>query len=342
MAQPIWKDYEVNITTPNAVYCDFTITDDTAQAVIYQGRAYARPDGALKIKINDICADYIYSTFPTNFPTTGAEAQQYSYSFTIDYEVFDSVHASISTGDSSVDFYYDWSYDYARVYGNEPILSAPILRTIPRNAPLVFSTTNQASRVEFIDLGAYNPSFSVAFDIAGQYTLSGTPIATNVVDLSAQSLDGYSIARVTSGTQVVDYRLVEGCYRYMLYYLNAYGGWDFLLVEGKDVMTDKYTRHTLGKSINNSTSRARATRNYRNDIARKWLLHTLIIDDAGAENMHHLLGSVDVYLYDLQEAQLYPITIDNAECVYKTYSNQGGKLNTYDIEVSLAAPRTRR
>lgn len=139
-----------------------------------------------------------------------------------------------------------------------------------------------------------------------------------------------------------NYEVVDGCYRYMLYYLNAMGGWDFLLIEGKDKQTDNYTRHTIGQTYNNDQSRNRGTRNYRNDIARKWELHTLWIDDAGAQNMHHLLGSTDVYLYDMQTEQLHPVTIANTSCEYKTYSNNGNQLIRYDIEATLARNIIRR
>ena len=58
--------------------------------------------------------------------------------------------------------------------------------------------------------------------------------------------------------------------------------------------------------------------------------------------MHHLLGSTEMYLYDMQTEQLHPITLDNPQCEYKTYSNNGNQLVRYDIEATLAQNLTRR
>lgn len=167
------------------------------------------------------------------------------------------------------------------------------------------------------------------------------PRGVPIISSRTQYLNVGNVVQIPSENSTT-YEIVDECYRYMLYYLNAMGGWDFLLIEGKDKQTDNYTRHTIGQAYNNDQSRNRGTRNYRNDIARKWELHTLWIDDEGAKNMHHLLGSTDVYLYDMQEQQLHPVTLNNSSCEYKTYKNNGNQLVRYDIEATLAQNITRR
>lgn len=306
MAHPIWKDY---IITAESESTEFTIS--YRGVTIYEGKAYAKPGTRLvSIKINDICADYLRSTFPDIFPAPGIAYEPYIFEFEVAY-----TDASVQIGDT-VQFTPDWSYE-----DNTPsnLLTAPILRRIPEGAPFIITTTEDIS-------------------INGIEYSSDRGKCTHII-VSTTQQDNITIE--AEGEQLI-YQ-VGGCStRYVLYYLNAFGGWDFLAVEGKSLQTDKYTRHTIGQTYNNNQSRNRGTRNYRNDIERKWQLHTLWIDDAGAQNMHHLFGSTEVYLYDMQTEQLHPITLNNPQCEYKTYSNNGNQLVRFDIEATLAQNLTRR
>lgn len=324
MAHPIWQDYFVSVGGFGSfAYADFAIIYDGN--TIYEGRAYGNPDNAdeVQIKINDICANYIRNAFPSFFPDSGSEEQRMVFAFSVDIIEYDTNDEDYQGGTVQVEFLNDWSYEYNRDFDNLT-LTAPILRKIPRNAPLIYS------------------AFENNEVITGSNSLQNECDTVNVVNLAEFVGEEDTWVDIAMYDKVTRYELTDDCYRYMLYYLNAYGGWDFLLVEGKDKQTDTYTRHTLGQAYDNTQSRNRGTRNYRNDIVRKWELHTLWIDDAGAQNMHHLLGSVDVYLYDLKEAQLYPITLENTSCEFKTYKNQGNQLVRYDIEATLATNRTRR
>lgn len=333
MAHPIWRDYILSLPLQEgANFVEFSIA--YGNNTIYSGKAYAKPTSTTaEIKINDICADYLANALPSTFPNTGGESHSYIYTFVISHD----------GATTEVEFYYDWSYDYTKDYSAEPILSAPILRKIPRNAPLLYTATAGSTQIEIIDYGAYSRAFSSDFDIGGVKWLNATSVANNVFDLSSYTSahDSKVLVKAGSGSSI-EYALVGDCYRYMLYYLNAFGGWDFLLIEGNDMQTDTYSRKSIGQTYNNAQSRNRGMRNYRNDVTRKWNLRTLWIDDEGAKNMHHLLGSVDVYLYDLQDKQLYPVTINNGNCEYKTYKNNGNKLVRFDIEATLATTITRR
>ena len=56
--EPIWKDYYVSLGTANGVLYRIRL-DDAAGEIIYQGKAYQRPDTlTTEIRINDVCADY--------------------------------------------------------------------------------------------------------------------------------------------------------------------------------------------------------------------------------------------------------------------------------------------
>lgn len=309
MAYPIWKDYIISVV---AEVVEFSVYYDNNE--IYNGKAYRKPNAqSIEIKINDICADFLHRSLPENFPNNVELITPYFFNFEVATRTNDGTEAT-----TEIQFVYDWSFDYLYDTNTERLITAPILRKIPQGAPFIISST-------------------------AEFTINELPYQIelpNMLTVSTRA-EGESISVSTREEEIV-YEVVGGCHRYMLYYLNAYGGWDFLLVEGKEQQTDNYGRHTIEQTYNNNQSRNRGTRNYRNDIARKWVLHTLWIDDAGARNMHHLLGSTDVYLYDMQDEQLYPITIANTSCEYKSYRNNGNQLTRYDIEATLAQNLTRR
>lgn len=313
MAHPIWQDV---IYKFNAESAEFSISHNGT--IIYEGKAYRKPGAQfVEIKINDICADYFRNSFPSEFPDTSTEEQSYIYTFTIEADLYNGTTV-VESVSREVELFYDWSYsNVAQLW----LLSAPILRKIPRNAPFVCTATEAVNISDSdIEVAEGKKANIVIADIGG-----------SAINIIGEAPD-----------EELSYEVVDSCYRYMLYYLNAFGGWDFLLIEGKELQSDNYTRYTLGQSYDNAQYGARGTRNYRNDVVRKWQLHTLWIDDAGAQNMHHLLGSTDVFLYDITSQELHPITLDNSVCEYKTYSNNGNQLVRYDIEATLAQTITRR
>lgn len=75
--------------------------------------------------------------------------------------------------------------------------------------------------------------------------------------------------------------------------------------------------------------------NYRTGITRQWQLGSGKLTDMEAMRMHHLLGSTEVYLYDIAEGAFYPVTLSD-NCEYKTFKNQGGKAILYTFTATLA------
>ena len=63
MTQQIWKDYYVDLSaqlTDNA--CDYEIRKGAD--VIFAGRAVEAPDHTCRVRVNDICANYLGSALP--------------------------------------------------------------------------------------------------------------------------------------------------------------------------------------------------------------------------------------------------------------------------------------
>lgn len=138
--------------------------------------------------------------------------------------------------------------------------------------------------------------------------------------------------------------LVDGCELYdvnhcgdvALYYLNAAGGWDAFLIQGKVLRTDKYAQADYYKSFDNTTIEFGKKR-WLNEIRPSWELHTSYLTDEQAERLvENLLPSTQVYLHDLVKDIYYPVNITDTSADYKTYANQGNKLVAYTIKVEAS------
>ena len=114
---------------------------------------------------------------------------------------------------------------------------------------------------------------------------------------------------------------------YALYYVNAYGGWDTLAIQGNVTQTDNIQSHTYKNKTNGKVK-------YLNTITPTWQLYTDDMNDGS--RMHHLLGSTEVYLHNLQTDEILPVVITDTNCVYKTYANQGNKRFHYAINVEAS------
>lgn len=307
----IWQDYPISLGNYDRM--DYTVSADGA--VIYTGTAYRRPGAAtIEITVNDICADYLRQTFPA-VGANGVYSAAVSKTFTV----------TPATGTAqTVTFEYDWSYDYDAPSPN--VLSAPIIRTIDGRMPLIYTQIQSGPVVaHLVDGGeASDLSFTVPSG-GGNIVLAPNQVAEGSITIGG-----------------ITYRVVGSCERHALYYVNEYGGWDALLCRFIDRKTDTYTRAAMQTAASNEYPDTRSRYNYRNGIARRWVLQSGWLTDEQAGRMHHLLGSTLVYLYDLVEGRAYPVVLTNAECAYKTFRNNGRQMVNYELNVELAAERERR
>ena len=340
MAVPIWKDYYFTINKTSA---EFRLRlNNSSGAIIYTGKAFARPNASnIKIKVNDICADYIKQSLPV----WGQEfsPQEFSRTFMLQY-----LNGAVWTSAGSVEFLYDWSYDYQYlasrdgfsfpinplVEGRQYLLMSVNTSSNSINATIRFKNGGQATQVVTIRRTAdFNNDFNTDFALFEMAASTGTA----VIDLSPFT-DVVSVT-INGSTFPVD---SSTCHNYALYYVNAYGGWDSLLLTGRVQEQDNYTRHNQSVEYDNTTIDGRGTRNFVNEIAKTFTLQTGWIDELGASRMHHLLGSTFVLLHDLNTGDVMPVVLTNADCPFKTHGGEGNRLINYTIEATLAQERTRR
>jgi len=314
MPASIWKDYEVSFGS--VAEADYTI--EAAGVEIYAGHAVRRPDQAqLTVRINDVCADYLLHTLPS-VASRVSTAEDSAVTFTVK----DGGGSTVET----VQFVSDWSFDHDHSAG---ALSDPVNGRVSASQALVYSVLGTAAQtVSLTYVGGSTGTVSV--------TASAGPVQVISVPLSSY----VGLESVTAGGKT--YTVVDACARYALLYVNAFGGWDTLLMEGRTAEADSYDRHTMRQRYDNGTRSARGTVEYANEVTRRWTLRTGWLKDGEAMRMHHVLGSAHVYLYDIDAATLTPVVVTDQECDYKSYRGNGGKLFNYALTVELAQEIVRR
>ena len=142
------------------------------------------------------------------------------------------------------------------------------------------------------------------------------------------------------------FHVVESCARYCLYYVNSYGGWDWLLILGKSIETDAAARTTIERRSPSALAagnvRARGVEVIQAEVTKHLELHTHYLTDFQAARMHNLLNSPDVWVHDLEKNTIYPAVIRDGDCVHKTYKNQDHHLVSYQIDLDYAVTEMRR
>lgn len=130
------------------------------------------------------------------------------------------------------------------------------------------------------------------------------------------------------------------CGDWALYYLNAKGGWDSFLIEGKVKRTDSLTRYEYGKGSGTPLDFSRTQ--YMVESEAAYEMHTGWLTDAQAANLaKNLLPSIKVYAHNLNENKIFPVVITDSSVEWKTYKNEK-KLVAYTINVAASNKEYRR
>ena len=315
MAIPIWKDKIVDLGSASVL---FRIT--TGGTTIYEGKATARPgESTAKVRINDICADYLVNTLPSLTDLAYTDANLPTF-------VVQKKPSSSWSTVTSVQFYPDWSYDY----GSTPSdLSCPINGRVDDRMTILFTGRGMSS---------LSASYHRTSGTSTSRSVSVPSSATGTGAFNAGAVSGVDRITIKSRT----YYPVGSCYRYALYYVNAYGGWDQLLIEGNDMEMDEDTRHIREVEYDNNTLTNAGMDNYVNEVKKSWILHSGLLTDDQASRMHHLFNSNLIYLCHISSRYMYPVIMESNTCEYKTFKNQGRRMVEYTMQVSLAQNRIRR
>lgn len=328
---PIWKDY---------IWAEETLDDfieyhlDDVGTTIYAGKAYKYPDAdRVEFLLNSVTENYLSNgiSFPTTLSTS--VMPNYLKDFTL----------VTSTGNEKpIIFFNDWSYKDTDLTSGY-FLSDPITGLIdPRQ--YVMTSWLLPTGEGLVSRFYYKDGIQTATDVTLKSGINGYTFVENITNLQLGCGDYIVIAFVVSGTisqKQIKYTIDNTGKDYVLYYVNAAGGWDSLLIEGNVKKTDEFESESYIKRVlRPSTEFAR--NKYLNTITSSWTLYTGYLNDEQASKMYNLLESTQVYLHNLKDNTITPVLITDTSCEYKTYTNQGKNKFYYTINVESSQDNYRK
>ena len=271
---------------------------------VYSGRAVKYPDAEeLKININKICRNYLESDIEELLTLMPS-------TLTSQLHPHEQRTFTLYVDDVNVQdyvFYQDYSYNDDKPIGGNINISNPIN-------------------------GHYVPG------MLRLSTTRRTSLTGGTIDAFTQGIAG----EPTTPAEYLGYETQVKCAPYVLYYLNSYGGWDAFVIEGNTVKKDAYTSYQTDRAFNNTTIEFE-TNKYVNEIKTSYELNTGLLNDEQSANLaKNLIGSIKVYLQNIEEGWTKPVIITDNTVTYQTYQGNNRKLCQYRINVTESQSKTRR
>ena len=297
---PVWRDEVFTYNTDG--YYDYNILINGAK--VYSGRNHLINGVDTGIYVNDIAKDFVenhFEIFPGNWSPT-------NYSVLLEVEIDDTVVANYR-------FYKDYSYEV--VEGSIIPLNDPIRNEVPAGCIIPFC---------FLSVDG---------------TSSGITTPSGTLNLESHSSGFYNVV-ASSGTYNVGgtiYKTIDSCNDEVLYYENAFGGWDVFVPKWVRKKTDNITSFSLDQAYNNNT-RQYENRRYLNIASASWEFNTGWLTNEQSSKMHHLIESNNVYLY--KGGRYIPVVVTDSTLEYKTWCNNGKKPINYTISIKESWGKERR
>lgn len=335
--QPIWKD--VYYTKYNTPILDYTIYNED-NIPIYKGKSIATPDSNdVTFNINKVCSNYLSSSLSEDISNRIEYINDYAKFFTIK-EKNDSVSGEATV--AQYRFYNNYLYDVEK---GGIFISDPIRR---RNNST--TTTVDVDLRQYMVISAYyKGNGSKEISVIETTLIGGSKIQSIVIDNTAQmvrfnrdsGLKNVVYYTRNNEDKAFNFNVVNTCYDYCLYYVNAYGGWDSLLIDANVKKVDKIESKYYNRAFNNTTTQFEKKK-FTNVITPQYTLHTGWFNDDEQSRLYHLLESTEVYLHNLITDKIVPVNITNNTCEYKTFTNNGRKKFSNTINVEVAQTRIRK
>lgn len=327
MAIPIWKDTKASYVTLGDSQA-FTISVDGQ--IIYNGRLVKKPGQTpMTTFVNRLVKDYLSAKIDFVRGETIHTQDNYIREFTIS--------PATTAGVSSYKFYCDYGYEEGGVADNTlSVISRPMSNVVdPRQ--ILFCTiadlTEKASHSVKVRLRNGKRIIAEALRNKVQtFTLQLTSdMADNVIEIYDD----------IAGKVLASYDVRNTCVEYALYYLNAHGGYDHLLINGTSKRSDNIKRTEITRVVDNTTLK-HGRSDVHTEITRTWHLNTGHLTDAQWSKTHHLLGSTHVFLHNLDSGEIVPVVIKANKADFNTYRNNGRKMSQLSIDVEESTKRERR
>lgn len=303
--------------------------------VVYEGLIL---DGFGLQNLNEILSQYVY-TESLIFGATEHIMQDdeqiwffYIYYTQNDWQTWTS---------DTVKIYYNWTYET----GNDRLKSTKPINIMDYRQYAIYSLMSRDGSEEQLNVYLENSlidSFIIDIDSTWTYIRK---LDDNDIEYPDEFNKAYSYDFFVTTQALLEnnyrYKLDIGgniywvsntCYNYCLYYLNQYGGYDYMLFGGRELQTDSLSKYSYKKNyVANSTDFGKV--DYMTKIEEAWSLNTSWVTDEQAYKLRHLFTSNKMWLQDLNSGHITPVNITNKSFEHRTWKNQGRKLYSYIIEV---------
>mgnify|MGYP006928567890 CR=1 FL=1 len=309
---PCWKEALYSIKAPDG-YAEYSLVDTDKNKTIYRGRAVAFSSSSVEIDVARIVRPLLHSSYGLDFGDEIIADEDASINF------------SLNINGTPVQYYmaYDgYSYDSGLVEDRSRCLNDLIQPRIAKGQPYTLSMLNTGDDKATINGYEYD-------------------VPTGVSHYGYYLEDGENQISIKVGSSEYTLEAEGWCGRYIIFYINANGGCDWLLTEGNDTTTDTIANGTMTHPYYN-VSNAFGKSQYLKTITRKTLVHTGWLTDIESAKMHNLLESARVWLFDMEENIIHPAMIADTSMTYKTFANQGRQLVSYDINLEWSHTFERR
>ena len=270
-------------------------------SLMYAGRAFAYPDeDAIRVNLSRVVAPYLIGYYKD-----------------VDFYAQNTLLGSYT-------FVRDYSYDATMDYTQNLWLNRPINGRVPSGVKLSVAMWAAAS----------GGSMQVS-DTGGSLVVNKT--LAKGLNLG-EWISGSPGQKYTFGSEF--YEVVDACEAVLLKYVNAYGGIDFLLVEGVSKKSDKITRASYEKDAAAGTTDFETT-DYQASMEANWQGTTGWLTDAQSLRMKHLVESVEVYMIN-QNGEEIRVVMRDGELQHKTFRSNGAQLVNYTLKWAESQKKIRR
>lgn len=334
-------DYDFNFTSMPRVVLSDPIDDTVIPLMMqYETRMYARltdSEGKLvfAIDINQIKEwaamgnPFAQVVFVLSGVGLYAEAGKFYYTPATDYLSFGSTVDGVEYQRNVMDFTKNWSDSE-----EDPMACGLHMRRFD-NMLYCYSEDDYTEGIFTWASG----STTFEEDI---FPTNGLSITTGGTYFILSQPHTYEAKTVIRAVDEDDPRVNNKCLDYVLYYVNARGGWDQFVIQGAVKKRDNITVYSTDRPRNNTTLEFEQMRNVT-EIQTIYELNTHFLSDEQSEKLaKHLLGSNLVYLHCLKDGSVRPVTIQDKDITYQTYQTNGNKLAQYKITVAESQIKHRK
>ena len=321
---PIWKDKFYTFENI-AGSVEYIIMDEKTNDIVYSGKAKRYPDSdKITININNITRDYLTSHFNSFGKSIINVINDYSkpFSIIVDGKKLNTIY-----------FYNDWSYNNNT---DDLVLNDPIYDVLDSRQYFIFSLFDRLGNETEVK---YTLNVD-EFHTQNRYMTVSNKQQTLICDKLSNYPNAVRLGIAGNNKVLAQYEIKKTCYDYCLYYVNAYGGWDSMLIKGNVIKSDNITSSYYSKFFDNTTIDFEKVK-YHNNITTNYTLYTDWFNDKQQSKMYHLLESTEVYLHNLKTDELFPCNITNKKCEWKTFKNNGNKKFYNQIDVEVAQTKIR-